>query len=794
MTIKNNRDFHVTRLCMKISVNWMLDHIATTISKLDVGFIVAKFNVHTAEIESYEKFDLDINNLFLVRLVSIDQVGCSVRCNELNQTISLSFRNDLQVGQLALIRRNGSSFAWELLQKYSATKEGLFPAVDCSENLIAGSWKQHCEDSDYILDVDNKSINHRPDLWGHRGIAREVAAFMGWQLKPLDQMLAEVEQLDFATQSTKSIDHVIDLEIQDTAVCARLAALHCTNITHKASQIWMAMRLARVDSKPINTIVDITNYVMFDLSQPMHVFDAANFPNKKLIARTATTTEKLELLDGHQVNLTAQDIVIADDLRPVALAGVMGGKQASFTTRATAIIIEAGAFQAAMVRNSATRAKVTTEASTRFSKQLDPMQNTTALLRFVHIAQALGVIGSVQEKLVSVGSVIQPLIITIAHSFIQTRLGIEISSAEIVSLLEKLEFKVTVQQQENSGDAIYQVCVPTLRITKDVTIPEDIVEEIARLYGYDNIKYQRPARLMQSFDISPVMKLRKLKEYCAFSMKMREVRDYLFYDESFLKRLGWYPTDAVAIKNPVSENWKVLVTSLVPHLIKNVELNAHGHEQINFFEHNSVWHELSSTQSTEHKSLAGLFFGDKHKNFYDYKADLQGFFAAMNLPVVWAKSSETVEPWFDQLQVADIMLNGVKIGRAGMLAAPFVRSVIKGQGFVFECNAELLFAYKAAAKKFIPWSKYQTVSVDISMLVDALTTAENFEKLILQADEKIDTVSLVDFFEKQEWAGKRSLTFRYRICDFEQNLTKEVIENVTNAVTTIMLAQGAEIR
>lgn len=777
---------------MKISVNWMLDHIATSISKLDVGLIVAKFNVHTAEIEHYEQFDLDTNNLFLVRMISIDQVGCSVRCDELNRTIQLSFRNDLQVGQLALIRRQADSFGWELLKQYSATKEGLFPAVDCPDNLIAGGWKQNCEDSDYILDVDNKSINHRPDLWGHRGIAGEVAAFMGWQLKPLEQMLAQIPQVAYEQQSTPAADHTINLEIKDLAVCPRLAALYCNDVTHKASQIWMAMRLARVDSKPINTIVDITNYVMFDLSQPMHVFDAANFPDKKLTVRTAIASEKLELLDGHVVTLTDQDIVITDGKNPVALAGVMGGKLASFSQKATSIIIEAGSFQAAMVRNAAARAKLVTEASTRFSKQLDPMQNTTALLRFVYIAQGLGVLGSVQEKLVSVGSIMQPLVITVAHAFIQARLGIEMTSEKIVSILETLLFKVTVHNQ--AAGTIYQVSVPTLRITKDVTIPEDIVEEIARLYGYANISYQRPNRAMKSFDMSPVMKLRKIKEYCAFAMKMHEVRDYLFYDESFLKRLGWYPADAVAIKNPVSENWKVLVTSLVPHLIKNIELNIPSHEQINLFEHNSVWTEHNAQQSIEHKSFAGIFFGDKQKNFYDYKADLQGLFAALDLPVVWAKCAGSVEPWFDQLQAADIMIDGVKIGRAGMIAVPFVRSVIKGQGFVFECNAELMLTYPIAAKKFTPWSKYQTVSVDVSMLVDALVTSENLEALILQADEKIDHVSLVDFFEKDSWAGKRSLTFRYRICDFEQNLTKEVIENVTNKVIEKMLSQGAQIR
>ncbi|MDP3788114.1 MAG: phenylalanine--tRNA ligase subunit beta [Candidatus Chromulinivorax sp.] len=777
---------------MKISINWMLDHIATPISKLDVGFIVAKFNVHTAEIEHYEKFDADLNNLFLSRLISIDQNGCSVRCDELNRIISLSFRNDVQVGQLVLIRRQGDVFSWELLQKYSATKEGLFPAVDCNDNLIAGGWKQHCEDSDYIMDVDNKSINHRPDLWGHRGIAGEVAAFMGWQLKPLDQMLAQIPQTTYATQSTPGADHSLDLEIKDTAVCPRLAALYCNDVTHKASQIWMAMRLARVDSKPINTIVDITNYVMFDISQPMHVFDAANFPDKKLTVRTAKIGESIELLDGHQISLTDQDIVVTDGKTPVSLAGVMGGKKSSFSNKATSIIIESAAFKPAMIRNSATRVKLATEGATRHAKHLDPMQNTTAVFRYVFIAQAAGVIGAISEKLVSVGLVIKPLIIAVAHSFIETRLGITISLDLIVTLLAKLQFQVTIDKQAH--DTIYQVTVPTLRITKDVTIPEDIVEEIVRLYGYENIRYQRPTRAMKTFDISSVMKLRKIKEYCAFSMKMREVRDYLFYDESFLKRCGWYPTDAVAIKNPVSENWKVLVTSLVPHLIKNVELNIPAHEQINFFEYNSVWRAVSSSESIENKSFAGLLFGDKHKNFYDYKADLQGLFAALDVPVVWAKCAGAVEPWFDQLQSADIMLNGIKIGRAGMLSSSFVRSVVKGQGFVFEWNMQAMLSYQVAAKRFTPWSKYQAVSVDISMLVDALTTSQTLEALILQADEKIDTVSLIDFFEKDSWVGKRSLTFRYRICDFEQNLTKEVIDSVTNKVTATMLSHGAEIR
>ena len=777
---------------MKISINWMLDHIVTPLSMLDIGLIVAKFNVHTAEIESYEKFELDIANLFLVRVISIDQQGYTVRCDELNQSMQLSARNDLQVGQLAFVRRAGNDFAWEKLSKYSQDKEGLFAAVDCHESLLAGGWKENCETFDYVVDVDNKSINHRPDLWGHRGIAGEVAAFMGWQLKPLDAMLAKVEQVDYATKSIAQENQSLTVEIKDVVACPRVAALYCSDITHKASQIWMAMRLARVASKPINTMVDITNYVMFDISQPMHVFDAANFPNKNITVRTAVPAEKLELLDGHIVQLTAQDLVITDGQHPVALAGVMGGKQASFSNAAQSIIIEAGSFHAAMVRNSATRVKVSSEAATRFSKQLDPMQNVTALQRFLFLAQGLGVVGKITEKLVSVGKIITPATIMISHEFITSRLGIELTSEQIIQNLEKLQFTVVT---EHTGSAtIYHVIVPTLRMTKDITIPEDIVEEVARLFGYQNISYVRPVRAMKSFDISPVMRLRSMKEYCAFAMKMREVRDYLFYDESFLQRLGWYPADAVVIKNPVSENWKVLVTSLIPHLIKNVELNIPSHDQISFFESNSIWTATSRSESIERKSFAGIFYGRKNFNFYDYKAELQGFFAALGFAVVWTKPVGAIEPWFDQLQTTDIMLEGVKIGRAGMLATTLTRSIFKGQGFVFELSADLLLAYKPCEKQFTPWSKYQAVHVDISMLIDAHTTSAQLEQLILQADPKIDTVSLLDFFEKEEWIGKRSLTFRYRICDFTQNLTKEIIEQVTDKVTQSMLACGAQIR
>jgi len=776
---------------MKISVNWILDHILTPIKTLDVGLIAARFNLRTAEIEHYEKNELDINNLFLARITSIDKTECTTFCDELNRTVTLSYRNDVQIGQLLLIRQEESQFSWEALKHYSSTKEGLFPAVDCQENLVSGGWKQNCEDFDYILDVDNKSINHRPDLWGHRGIAREVAAFMEWELRPIEEMLVNIPIVNDPVES-KTENHSLNLEIKDLDICSRIATLSCHQITHKASQIWMAMRLARVDSKPINSIVDMTNYVMFDTSQPMHVFDAKSFSGGTLQVRRGAENEKLELLDGHQINLSDQDIVITDGKTPLALSGVMGGKWASFTQSTSSIIIESASFNASMIRNSATRAKVTTEAATRFSKQLDPMQNTTAILRFMYLAHQSGIISSINESILSVGAIIKESTIVVRHSFIETRLGIKISSKKIISILESLQFHLSSEQ--DGLDIIYKVLVPTNRMTKDIQIPEDIVEEVARIYGFENITYHRPYRAMESFDISPVTTLRKIKQHCAFAMNMREIRDYLFYDESFLRRLAWYPTDAVAIKNPVSENWKVLVTSLIPHLIKNVELNMHNHEQMNFFEHNSVWKEILSQESLEHKSLAGLFFGSSEKDFYDYKDELQHLFASLGLPVLWTKCSGPVEPWFDQLQAADLTLDGVVIGRAGILSSTFIRPVAKGKGFIFEINTQLMLAYQTAKKQFKMWSKYQSVKVDVSILIDTCQAADNIKNLISASDNLIDQVEMVDFFEKESWGNKRSLTFRYTICDYHQNLSKEVIDMVTDKVNQTIINLGAEIR
>jgi phenylalanyl-tRNA synthetase beta subunit len=228
--------------------------------------------------------------------------------------------------------------------------------------------------------------------------------------------------------------------------------------------------------------------------------------------------------------------------------------------------------------------------------------------------------------------------------------------------------------------------------------------------------------------------------------------------------------------------------------LKNVELNSHIHESINFFECNTIWSEKNRDEALETKAFAGIFAAVQAMSFYDYKAMLQSMFATLHMSVVWEKSHQEIEPWFERTQVADLFVDGVKIGRAGMLSQAFTRTLFKHQGFSFELYADKIIQYKPTVKQFKPWSKYQAVSVDISMLVDATMTAQTIGNLIYTVDHKIDNVMLVDFFEKDEWKNKRSLTFRYRICDFEHNVTKDVIDAITHRVITTMQNIGAVIR
>ena len=528
---------------------------------------------------------------------------------------------------------------------------------------------------------------------------------------------------------------------------------------------------------------------MLDIGHPMHVFDAAAFEKQEVVIRPAKSKEKLELLDGTEIEMRTEDLVIANHEKPVSLAGIYGGLHSGYTSKTKSLFLEAAGFDPTAIRKTAQQFKLRTEASMRFEKHLDPMQNVTVLQRFVFLAQKLGVLDAVSAPIVSVGEVIKPRVIEVDHALIEKSLGVELKSDFIITTLESLGFGV-----ESSKES-YSVTVPTYRMTKDISIVEDIIEEVGRVYGFDAIPHQLPVREMAPFDVSVVQNIRKIKQYCAYSLQMHEVRDYLFYDESFLRELApWtYNEDrVVAVQNPVSENWKVMVSSLIPHLLKHTIAHKRDHDQARFFEWNNIWHK-NKKDIVEGTALSGVFYNAQGIDFYAAQSELQGLFDALHLEVEWKKEQGAAE-WFDAHRSGSLYLGEKKIGTAGMLNRSFCKALSDSDLFIFELDAKFLSEYQREVVQYQAWSKYQDVKQDISLFVPLSLTVSQVLATIREASDLIKDPELIDFYEQEKWLDKRSITVRYTISNHERTLEKTDIDAVVAQVTKAVEAKQAVVR
>jgi len=777
---------------MKISLRWIFDHINANWSDIAIEQLVDKFNKTTAEIEGFSKISIDLSKIFLVQIKNIKKDSIVTVCQELSSEFELPARKDVLEGNCYLVKKDSDAYVWATLEDFNCYKEGLIPAVYVKEVLLEGGWKKDFEAEDYILEIDNKSITHRPDMWGHRGFAREIAAIFDLGLRPEAEFITEMAVQECETSGTDENDFTVSIE--NPEVGKRFAGLYMPKVQNRPSSLWMASRLMRVGSRPIDFLVDVTNYVMLDISQPMHAFDAQKLASKNVTPRFAKDGEKLILLDDAEVELTSKDYVITDGGKtPIALAGIMGGKLSAIEPGTTSIFLESANFDAATIRNSSMRVKNRTEASARFEKSLDPNQNITGIFRLLKIFQDEGVAFTPSEKIISIGKEAQPLEIVISHEFIEKRLGADIEPSFIEDVFDKLEFKF--QQWGEMVELEYQVVVPTFRSTKDVQIPEDLVEEIGRFFGFENTEFILPKKETKPYDLSPVLLKRNIKKLLSFGLAMREVRNYSFYDESFISKLKWQPTEFMEVSNPVSENWKKLVTSLVPHLIKNVEDNHAKYDQLRFYEFSRIW---PSGEPVEEKSLAGIFFDKKNIDFYDAKSWINSLFDLLKINVTWKKADvdEIVKnkPWFFPYQTAKLMVDDTLIGYAGKLDEAFLSPLFEGQAFVFEIDGDFILDHKREIDKFKPISKYPSVARDISMFVPLAVTVNQVKEIIKSCNESILDVFLVDFFQKNEWKDKKSLTFRFILQDYKKTLESREVDSVYESVVSALSTVGAEIR
>lgn len=783
---------------MKVSLSWIFDHIGSNWKKHDAAKIVARFNQVTAEIESFEKVSIDLSSVFAGKVKDVEKEHIVLSVDELGKEVELPHRpKSVKKGDYFLLASDKKTFKWATCKSVGLDKDGLLTEFFISDKDAKGDWKKSFECEDVIFDVDNKSLTHRPDMWGHRGFAREVAAFLELEFRDKKEFLDDtVQNMDSKIGPNKSFS----VEIAAPKACLRFAGLHISSIENRPSDLFIASRLIKVGIRPINAIVDLTNYVMLDWSQPVHAYDANKIKDKKLIARMAKKGEKITLLDGKQLELDPQDLVIADSSKPVGLAGIMGGVGDSIETETNSVLFESAHFDSSCIRRTSLRHGIRTDSSSRFEKKLDPNQITDAVQRFVMLIKKLGIKHEINGNMICIGEPFKEKTIGVLHSFLEKRSGVKLKKDEVIESLTRLGFTVSCSPEKMEKDLLYTILIPSFRGAKDIEIKEDILEEVIRYFGFDNIALTLPAIKKMPHDSTPMFRMRKIKEFLVNSAKMTEQKNYFYYDEEFLKSVGLDFENCLQIKNPVSENNVRLASSLLPNLFKNIMQNCPNENSLSFFEEGRIC-RIANESVIEEKNLAGIFF-EKRKdvNFYFGKQVVTDFLKICGMEEVeWRRIDERYKssPWIMPNQSAEIFFNQVKVGVAGKIDNAFLDKIgglPESSAFFFDINLELLLSRMPEDKIYSPISKFQESTFDLCFMIPLSLTVSSLEGLLLDSNDFIKRVELIDFFENESWADKRSVAFRIWVDHPEKTLLKEEIEDVRNNALKVAKDMGASLR
>jgi phenylalanyl-tRNA synthetase beta chain len=755
---------------MKLSLNWLLEHLDHQISKnfasiLDFAQDFAqKFNSSIGEMEKFTHLKLS-NDLYHGKYLKSENEHAEFEIN----------------GQIVKIKTNLKRNAWLVndqnwrfanYQDIFSDKDGILPEPHHSDHNV---YKSNFED--IIFEIENKSLTHRADLWSHFGMAREISALYDWKIR--DLKLDQLKIIDYnANPSEKTGQINVKLPENIKNACPKFAVCQIDNIKIIPSPIDMVIKLASVGSRSINLPVDLTNYVMLDIGNPMHAFDKKSFTTTQLIEpKFAQNGQKLKLLDEKTITLNDQDLIITDSQTPLALAGVMGGFSSGVNNNTTSIILEAAVFDPGVTRKATVRHKTRTEASTRFEKGLDLSGNITAIESYLtKLRKYLPDIHIF--SIISAGNLPDAQKITIKLNDFKKKLSIKIDDDKIIKILKKLNFEVTAKNEE------LEIKVPLARGTREFIYEADILEEIGRFVGFDNVLSSIPKISLKGWDIEKHLRSRHIKDFCAYNGCMNEVSNYPLFDEHWLNELKYQPESNLHIINPVSEFRFRPVNNLIIHLAQNI-YNNRSEKSLKLFEIAPVW-QITDNKPLETKKLAVAWLGTE--DFYDFKNFWCGLFNSLGLEVDWHFTEHSL---FKNGSTARLIFNEQTLGFVGYIA-PFIETKIGRPVLIAEIDADMLVSnYKHTKLKAI--NKYPISKLDVSFFI-ANQTVSQLEKLILQSNEMISKVELIDTMKKPEWHNKISYTFRYNVVSQERNLNKDDLQKIIDIVQIKLRELGAEIR
>ena len=785
---------------MFISMNWIKDFV--DLEGLDTLKLIQQFSLSTAEVENeifFKGSDIsgivvaeikeiadhpESKKLHLLKVDAGDGKLTDVVCGAPNVRVGMKTafaKIGAKIGEITIAPRplaGFESFGMCCSEAEIGISEDNSGIMDITEDVAVGTdIKDLYEIDDIVFEVDNKSLTNRPDLWSHYGIAREFAAISGRPLKALD--VDDLTQYNSLPQ--------VDMKIED-ALCQRYSCLQFENIKRNVSPVNMRIRLFYCGMRAINFLADMTNYLMLEVGQPMHAFDSRKV-GKIRIKRfenplTFTTLDKVER------NIDENTLMICNDNTPVAIAGIMGGLDSEIVEDTTTLTLESATFDAASIRKSTVRLSHRTDASIRYEKSLDPELTVLAIARFVKLLKDFDKDVKIVSSLTDEYAFHYPEItLSFDKAYVDKYTGIEISNDTIIDTLTKLGFTASVNEDN------FTVDVPSWRATKDVTIKADIIEEITRIYGYDNFDVNTaksplfPVNMEQEKCDEERVKDMLVKRY-----NLHEVHSYVwnYYDE--LKDLGIENKGVIKLLNASNPNIETIRESLIPTQLCQIKSNVGFAPQYGIFEIGRAVTGIDENNLCVEKKFLGATLYSKTKDvktlYFELKDIIETVVDELKHKAVTFEKAEPTSNFEHPVNYNAVVCNGEILGYIGIAHPTVSKKIDKRGAIVFaQLDMGVLASIKNASITYDEPSKFPCMDIDLSFVTD---TFEPIRKAIENANSPlIKKIEVVDIYEDE---NSKSITTRLTFSHPEKTLKREEVQDVANAIIDTLSSQGISLK
>lgn len=785
---------------MFLSMNWISDFVDFT--GLDKVDLIHRFSLSTAEVENeifFKGSDLsgvvvaeimsvenhpDSKKLHLLKVDAGDGQLTDVVCGAPNVRVGLKTafaKVGAKIGELEITPRKLAGYTSNGMccsEKEIGISDDNSGIMEITDDLANGTdIKEAYQIDDIIFEVDNKSLTNRPDLWGHYGIAREFAALAGRTLKPLDTV--DLTQYNSLPK--------VDMKIEDD-LCQRYSCLQVENINTSVSPVNMRIRLYYCGMRAINFLADLTNYLMLEMGQPMHAFDSRKV--EKIRIKRFDTPFTFQTLDGVERNIDENTLMICNDNTPVAIAGIMGGLDSEIVADTTTLTLESATFNAVSIRKSTVRLAHRTDASMRYEKCLDPEMTVPAIARFVKlmtdIDSGVQVVSALTDEYAYHYDTVE---LDFDKAFVDRYTGIEIENDTITGTLSSLGFDVKLENDH------FSVVVPSWRATKDVTIKADIIEEITRIYGYDN------------FDIhtanAPLYPVRadiektdedKIKDILVKRFSLHELHSYVwaYYDE--YKALGIEVEDNIKLVNATNPNIETIRKSIIPTQLCQVKSNTGFSIDFGVFEIGRVVNGVNADNlCDEHKKLAVTLYS-KTKSVEQLYFELRDMLAVITDDIkhksLEYKAAEASHSYEHPRNLNAVICDGKTLGVIGIVHPVVSKKIDKKAAIVFaELDVKAFAELSNDSISYEEPSKFPAIEIDLSFISDKFApiakAIENAKSALVKKVEVVDTYAD---------ENAKSITTRITFSHPEKTLTREEVMEIVDGIIARLEEKGIALK